>query len=87
MIQSEVGRRLNFRTYVESCGASWLGGSVCDLQVKGHGFDASWAEFAVDTMLLGKAFTHTCTVSRPRSKSGYLVGPRRLVCVIRCMCV
>ena len=24
---------------------------------------ARWAEFAVDAVLLGKAFTHTCTLS------------------------
>ena len=39
-----------------------------------------WAEFAVYAVLLGKAFTHMHAVNR--NKSGCLVGPRRLVCVI-----
>ena len=58
---------------------SVVGCATCKRQIEGS--IAGWAEFAVDAVVLGKAFTRACTLL-PRSESGYLVGLRNLVCVI-----
>ena len=43
------------------CGASWLVVcATCKPEVAGS--IAGWAEFAVDAVVLGKAFTHICTL-------------------------
>ena len=56
--------------------------ATCQRQITGA--IAGCAQFAVDAVFLrssAKPVPHTCA-SRSRSKSGYPVGPRRLVCVI-----
>ena len=66
-------------------GVPWLGGSVCDLQARDHKFDRRLGEFAVMLCSWAKPLP-THAPSWPRSKSGYLAGPRRLVCVITHVC-
>ena len=45
------------------CRASWLSGSVRDLQARDRRFDCRLGWISCDAVTLGKAFTHRCTFS------------------------
>ena len=61
------------------CGASWLSGSVRDLQARDRGFDPRLPWMCFDVVLLGKALCSHVHSLDP-GVSGYLVGQWRLVC-------
>ena len=62
------------------CEASWLSGSVRDIQVRDRGFDPRLRWICSDFVLLGKALCLHVHSLDP-GVSGYLVGQWRLVCL------
>ena len=63
-----------------SCGASWLSGSVHDVQARDRGFNPRLLRICSDVVLLGKALCSHVHSLDP-GVSGYLVGQWRLVCL------
>ena len=62
------------------CGASWLSGSVYDVQARDRGFDTWLRWICSDDGLLGKALCWHVHSLDP-GVSGYLVGQWRLLCL------